>query len=103
MGSPLSGGQAFSEDMRPRCSATTSALLRGRSNGCEKRLVSGNWRRKTERATLDRNYVLCILLEQGQRCSSNTRASPSTSLFEHILFVRAVLWLTDFHGWGAQG
>src|SRR4051812_4799128 len=56
------------------------ALLRGRSNGCEKRLVSGNWRRKTERATLDRNYVLCILLEQGQRCSSNTRASPSTSL-----------------------
>src|SRR3954463_1593505 len=41
------------------------ALLRGRSNGCEKRLVSGNWRRKTERTTLDRNYVLCILLEQG--------------------------------------
>jgi hypothetical protein len=26
-------------------------------------------------------------------------ASPSTSLFEHILFVRAVLWLTDFTGW----
>ena len=75
------------------------ALLRGRSNGCEKRLVSGNWRRKTERATLDRNYVLCILLEQGQRCSSNTRASPSTFLFEHILFVRAALWLTDFTGW----
>ena len=56
------------------------ALLRGRSNGCEKRLVSGNWRRKTERTTLDRNYVLRILLEQGQRCSSNMRASPSTSL-----------------------
>jgi hypothetical protein len=27
------------------------------------------------------------------------RASPSTFLFEHILFVRAVLWLTDFTGW----
>src|SRR3954467_6944555 len=93
MDSPLSGGQASS------LQRDNVALLRGRSNGCEKRLVSGNWRRKTERTTLDRNYVLCILLEQEQRCSSNIRASPSTSLFEHILFVRAVLWLTDFTGW----
>ena len=88
----MSGGQASS------LQRDNVAMLRGRSTGCEKRLVSGNWRRKTERTTLDRNYVLCILLEQEQRCSSTARASPSSFLFEHILFVRAVLWLTAFAG-----
>lgn len=31
-------------------------------------LVRGNWRRTAGGATLERNYVLCILLEQGRRC-----------------------------------
>ena len=40
-------------------------------------LVSGNWRTNAERAILDRNYVLYILLEQGQRSETRfPRAVP---------------------------
>jgi hypothetical protein len=62
-------------------------------------LVSGNWRNKAERATLDRNYVLCILLGQEQRCFDNARPSnPGASNIVVCLFAGLAHALDDFAG-----
>jgi hypothetical protein len=39
-------------------------------------LVAGNWRTNAERAILDRNYVLYILLGQGQRSETRFPCTP---------------------------
>jgi hypothetical protein len=49
---------------------------RGRRLDARSVSFRGNWRRNAERATLDRNYVLCILLEQAQHCEMHFSRAP---------------------------
>src|SRR5436190_21009702 len=101
MDSPLSGGQAFSEDMRPRCSATTSHGSEGVRMDARSVWFRENGEGRPKEQLLIET-MFCVYYLSKRSAVRETRAlhlqPPFLNTFSLSVPSCGSLWLTDFTG-----